>query len=251
LTPAGVSFTEPHCWCWPSRWRLGGQRIVPLGQRSARVLHVLVRLHRGPDKGCHDSVKRACASGRRPHQTVRGCLSAVDDQPAPATPNAPTCRRTAGPELADLDNPHRRAEQSSDSPRPVGAYGLEHRSFLLRQGSADPSSGISGRGRIRRILLRANGQDDRRPLPRKCCCPAGQLADMALPAPWPTWTQATHGRRPAGPGNVGIRRADMQASHGNPNVSFIAFPTGGHNYRNYRRYLPTALQWLDHNHVNR
>jgi len=23
----------------------------------------------------------------------------------------------------------------------------------------------------------------------------------------------------------------------------------GHNYRNYRRYLPDALQWLDHVHV--
>jgi hypothetical protein len=28
-------------------------------------------------------------------------------------------------------------------------------------------------------------------------------------------------------------------------LSFLAFPTGGHNYRNYRRYLPDALQWLD------
>jgi predicted esterase len=43
----------------------------------------------------------------------------------------------------------------------------------------------------------------------------------------------------------------LQASRGDPNVSFIAFPTGGHNYRNYRRYLPAALQWLNHNYVNR
>jgi dienelactone hydrolase len=42
----------------------------------------------------------------------------------------------------------------------------------------------------------------------------------------------------------------LQASRGDPNVSFIALPTGGHNYRNYRRYLPAALQWLDHNRVN-
>jgi hypothetical protein len=32
-------------------------------------------------------------------------------------------------------------------------------------------------------------------------------------------------------------------------VSFLGFKTGGHNYRNYRRYLPEALQWLDHVHV--
>ena len=32
------------------------------------------------------------------------------------------------------------------------------------------------------------------------------------------------------------------ASRGNPRVSFLDFPTGGHNYRNYRRYLPDALQ---------
>jgi dienelactone hydrolase len=42
----------------------------------------------------------------------------------------------------------------------------------------------------------------------------------------------------------------LQVSRGDPNVSFIAFPTGGHNYRNYRHYLSAALQWLDHNHVN-
>jgi enterochelin esterase-like enzyme len=41
----------------------------------------------------------------------------------------------------------------------------------------------------------------------------------------------------------------LGASRGNPSVSFLDFPTGGHNYRNYRRYLPDALQWLDHVHV--
>jgi len=41
----------------------------------------------------------------------------------------------------------------------------------------------------------------------------------------------------------------LGASRGNPGVSFLDFPTGGHNYRNYRRYLPDALQWLDHVHV--
>jgi hypothetical protein len=41
----------------------------------------------------------------------------------------------------------------------------------------------------------------------------------------------------------------LGASRGDPRVSFLDFPTGGHNYRNYRRYLPDALQWLDHVHV--
>jgi hypothetical protein len=41
----------------------------------------------------------------------------------------------------------------------------------------------------------------------------------------------------------------LGASRGDPGVSFLDFPTGGHNYRNYRRYLPDALQWLDHVHV--
>jgi enterochelin esterase-like enzyme len=40
-------------------------------------------------------------------------------------------------------------------------------------------------------------------------------------------------------------REMVAATRGDPNVSFLAFPTGGHNYRNYRRYLPDALQWLD------
>jgi enterochelin esterase-like enzyme len=38
----------------------------------------------------------------------------------------------------------------------------------------------------------------------------------------------------------------LAASRGDPGVSILDFPTGGHNYRNYRRYLPDALQWLNH-----
>lgn len=37
----------------------------------------------------------------------------------------------------------------------------------------------------------------------------------------------------------------LRATAGDPNVSSLTFPTGGHNYRNYRRFLPDALQWLD------
>jgi enterochelin esterase-like enzyme len=37
----------------------------------------------------------------------------------------------------------------------------------------------------------------------------------------------------------------LAASRGDAGVSFLDFPTGGHNYRNYRRYLPDALQWLN------
>jgi enterochelin esterase-like enzyme len=44
-------------------------------------------------------------------------------------------------------------------------------------------------------------------------------------------------------------RQMLGVSRGDPGVSFLDFPTGGHNYRNYRRYLPDALQWLDHVHV--
>jgi enterochelin esterase-like enzyme len=40
-------------------------------------------------------------------------------------------------------------------------------------------------------------------------------------------------------------RQMLAATRGDPSVSFLEFPTGGHNYRNYRRYLPDALQWLD------
>jgi len=35
----------------------------------------------------------------------------------------------------------------------------------------------------------------------------------------------------------------LRMTTGNPDVSFIAFPTGGHNFRNYRSYLGQALQW--------
>lgn len=38
----------------------------------------------------------------------------------------------------------------------------------------------------------------------------------------------------------------ITATRGDKNVSYIAFPTGGHNYRNYRAYLQPALLWLDH-----
>jgi enterochelin esterase-like enzyme len=40
-------------------------------------------------------------------------------------------------------------------------------------------------------------------------------------------------------------RQMLAASRGDPGVSFLDFPTGGHNYHNYRRYLPDALQWLN------
>lgn len=36
----------------------------------------------------------------------------------------------------------------------------------------------------------------------------------------------------------------LTATHGDRAVSSLLFPTGGHNYRNYRRYLPQTLQWL-------
>lgn len=36
----------------------------------------------------------------------------------------------------------------------------------------------------------------------------------------------------------------LTATRGDPDVSSLAFPTGGHNYRNYRTYLPDALRWL-------
>jgi len=34
------------------------------------------------------------------------------------------------------------------------------------------------------------------------------------------------------------------ATHADPNVTLISFPTGGHNYRNYKAYLAPALEWL-------
>jgi hypothetical protein len=37
----------------------------------------------------------------------------------------------------------------------------------------------------------------------------------------------------------------LAVSQGDPSVSSLAFPTGGHNYRNYRTYLPDALRWLN------
>lgn len=38
----------------------------------------------------------------------------------------------------------------------------------------------------------------------------------------------------------------IAATRGDPQVSYIAFPQGGHNYNNYRAYMPAALQWLAH-----
>jgi enterochelin esterase-like enzyme len=35
----------------------------------------------------------------------------------------------------------------------------------------------------------------------------------------------------------------LTATAGDPAVSNIAFPVGGHNYRNYAAYLPLALRW--------
>ncbi|HET9647235.1 MAG TPA: alpha/beta hydrolase-fold protein [Microlunatus sp.] len=36
----------------------------------------------------------------------------------------------------------------------------------------------------------------------------------------------------------------LAAASGDPGVSSLAFPSGGHNYRNYRSYLPAILHWL-------
>jgi enterochelin esterase-like enzyme len=44
-------------------------------------------------------------------------------------------------------------------------------------------------------------------------------------------------------------RQMLAVSRGDPGVSFLDFHSGGHNYRNYRLYLPDALKWLDHVHV--
>jgi enterochelin esterase-like enzyme len=35
----------------------------------------------------------------------------------------------------------------------------------------------------------------------------------------------------------------LRATRGNPDISYIAFPNGGHNFHNYRSYLGRALQW--------
>ena len=37
----------------------------------------------------------------------------------------------------------------------------------------------------------------------------------------------------------------IQATRGAKGVSYIAFPVGGHNYRNYRAYLAPALMWIE------
>jgi len=37
--------------------------------------------------------------------------------------------------------------------------------------------------------------------------------------------------------------AMINLTDGDPAVSHISFPAGGHNYRNYRNYLPAALTW--------
>jgi dienelactone hydrolase len=36
----------------------------------------------------------------------------------------------------------------------------------------------------------------------------------------------------------------ISVARGDPAVAHIAFPTGGHNFHNYRNYLPSALQWV-------
>jgi enterochelin esterase-like enzyme len=41
----------------------------------------------------------------------------------------------------------------------------------------------------------------------------------------------------------------LQATRGNPAVSSLTFPTGGHNHRNYRNSLPQVLRWLDQGHA--
>lgn len=37
----------------------------------------------------------------------------------------------------------------------------------------------------------------------------------------------------------------LTLTHGDPDVSSLTFPTGGHNYHNYRLQLPAILQWLN------
>jgi S-formylglutathione hydrolase FrmB len=37
----------------------------------------------------------------------------------------------------------------------------------------------------------------------------------------------------------------LRATSGNPDVNYIAFPKGGHNYRNYGSYLGQALAWAE------
>jgi enterochelin esterase-like enzyme len=34
------------------------------------------------------------------------------------------------------------------------------------------------------------------------------------------------------------------ATNGDPNVTVVSFPTGGHNYRSYKPFIPQGLEWL-------
>jgi S-formylglutathione hydrolase FrmB len=43
----------------------------------------------------------------------------------------------------------------------------------------------------------------------------------------------------------------LQTTAGDPGVASLTFASGGHNYRNYRRYLPDALRWIDREDVGR
>lgn len=69
----------------------------------------------------------------------------------------------------------------------------------------------------------------------------------------PMWLYSQHGMRGAkllmiaGKQDIWAGKATDQmaaATHGDPNVTLISFPTGGHNYRNYKAYLAPALEWL-------
>jgi enterochelin esterase-like enzyme len=71
----------------------------------------------------------------------------------------------------------------------------------------------------------------------------------------PLWLYRQHGLHGrkllliCGRQDKGSWKANQQmlaASRGDRGVSFLDFTSGGHNYRNYRRYLPDALQWLNH-----
>ena len=122
------------------------------------------------------------------------------------------------------------------------AHGLEHRSFLLRQGSADPSSGISAAvafgGYISAPTDKTTGDFHgsvaaRRPTADMAYQHRGlQDASCSWAPAGRTWDTSAS----AVP--------DMQASQRN-RTSFVAFPTGGHNYRNYRPYLPMrSSSWI-------
>lgn len=45
-------------------------------------------------------------------------------------------------------------------------------------------------------------------------------------------------------GSYPTTRVFVTAARGDPSVASLIFGTGGHNYRNYRSYLPDALGWL-------